>query len=115
MAGFIRIGQAFGKADAFGELETVGEYSREQVVRRFARMLSHAQVQRLVDPAIGVRQVDIECVDGCSERQVPSWRIYARGNTDSFGRRAGYGEAAADTVSREGRVPSSSGTSTSVK
>src|SRR4051812_14401014 len=57
---------------AFGELETVGENSGDEIVLRFRGMARRFQLERLVDAAIDVRKLDSEMVDRRAERQAAS-------------------------------------------
>src|SRR5213075_852991 len=55
------------KLDSRGVLQTVGEHARQHVLRALRRMPRHLQVERLVDAAVDVGELNVEAIDGCGE------------------------------------------------
>ena len=66
----VRLGDPVRKHDTFRVLEAIGEHPGQHALRRFGRMTSYAQAQRLVDVAIRVRQLNVEYVNSVAECHV---------------------------------------------
>jgi hypothetical protein len=62
-----RIGHAARELDALRVFQQVRQQSRDQIFLGLRRVARQTQRQRFVDLAIGVRQLDVEVVDGGRE------------------------------------------------
>ena len=57
-------GQALRERDPLLEQQRVSDHARQQVRHRFGGVARHAQIERLVDAAVHVGELDLDVVDG---------------------------------------------------
>ena len=67
----IGLGKPFAERNALSVLETLGEYTRREVLVGLRRMLCDAKRERLVHIAVDVGQLNVEVVDRCRQSHEP--------------------------------------------
>src|SRR3982751_926539 len=74
----VRVRYAARERDPLVILEEVREHPRYEKFLGLRRMTRDPQRQRFVDAAIVIREVDVEVVDGCLQRHLPTRRWFNR-------------------------------------
>src|SRR5450631_3611611 len=69
--GLVGAGQAFRESNPRLVTEAIPDHARQQVPHRLGRMPRHPQVERLVDAAVDVRQLNLKVID---RRRLRHWR-----------------------------------------